>query len=393
MPAFSAITDALEAIQHSKWAFDEELPRWQHLVTDYYAPGAEISSDQYHINCGARWPGIVRECPAGIANDRSDAMRVKSAISVATFAVFFAMIAVFVGYIASLGIRVSPPAKRTSLSLDVPDINNIAVDSRVLLRGVSVGRVTRIDTSVATATIHFYIDEQFQVPADSDVRLDNLSALGESYLEFEPRSSGGPVLRDGQHIAPDSVKQPPSISELGTSVVRVLNQLDPKQLSDLIGEATWDFQTRALCCLTWHVPAYYFVTPLPISKVKAGKCSTISRCCCRTPALSGPALAGAAPSVRDLGPGVNAVWNDVFRATLWILPTDVKLLSGFVQRIQKFLDDRGIDLRVLGEATSANVKLIANALKNFDSSQILANLLATVPEDGAIELHVAIPQR
>ena len=68
------------------------------------------------------------------------------------------------------------------------------------------------------------------------------------------------------------------------------------------------------------------------------------------------------------------------------------LLSALFQRIQKFLDDRGADLRVLGEATSANVTLIANALKNFDSSQILANLLATVPKDGAIDLHVAIPQ-
>ena len=38
MPALSSITDALEAFQHSKWAFDEEVPRWQRLVTDYYAP-------------------------------------------------------------------------------------------------------------------------------------------------------------------------------------------------------------------------------------------------------------------------------------------------------------------------------------------------------------------
>jgi phospholipid/cholesterol/gamma-HCH transport system substrate-binding protein len=38
VPALSAITDALEAFQHSKWAFDEEVPRWQHLVTDYYMP-------------------------------------------------------------------------------------------------------------------------------------------------------------------------------------------------------------------------------------------------------------------------------------------------------------------------------------------------------------------
>jgi phospholipid/cholesterol/gamma-HCH transport system substrate-binding protein len=38
VPALTSITDALEAFQHSKWAFDEEVPRWQHLVTDYYMP-------------------------------------------------------------------------------------------------------------------------------------------------------------------------------------------------------------------------------------------------------------------------------------------------------------------------------------------------------------------
>jgi phospholipid/cholesterol/gamma-HCH transport system substrate-binding protein len=38
VPPLTAITDALEAVQHSKWVFDEELPRWQHLVTDYYMP-------------------------------------------------------------------------------------------------------------------------------------------------------------------------------------------------------------------------------------------------------------------------------------------------------------------------------------------------------------------
>ena len=71
-------------------------------------------------------------------------MRSKPVIAIATFVAFFAVvIAVFVGYIASLGIRVAPPAKRTNLSMDVADINNIVVDSNVLLRGVPVGKVTR----------------------------------------------------------------------------------------------------------------------------------------------------------------------------------------------------------------------------------------------------------
>ena len=38
VPVLESASEALEAFQHSKWAFDEELPRWQRLITDYYAP-------------------------------------------------------------------------------------------------------------------------------------------------------------------------------------------------------------------------------------------------------------------------------------------------------------------------------------------------------------------
>jgi len=37
-PALGSVSDALEAIQHSKWAMDEEVPKWQHLFTDYFLP-------------------------------------------------------------------------------------------------------------------------------------------------------------------------------------------------------------------------------------------------------------------------------------------------------------------------------------------------------------------
>jgi virulence factor Mce-like protein len=320
-------------------------------------------------------------------------MRLKSAISVATFVVFFAMIAVFVGYIASLGIRIGPPAKRAALSLDVADINNIAVGSNVLLRGVPVGKVSRIDTSVATATIHFYIDEQYQVPVDSDVRLENLSALGESYIELEPRSDGGPIFRDGERIAPDSAKQPPSISELGTSVVRVLNQLDPHRLSRVVSEADTGLPDPGVVLPNLARTSLLLRNTTANFKGQGREVLANFQVLLQNAGFVGPALAGGAPPVRDLGPVLNLGWNNAFGTTsMGLVPPDIMRFSALVQRIQKLLDDRGVDLKVLGEATSANFKLIANALKNFDSSQILANLLATVPEDGAIDLHVAIPQ-
>ena len=319
-------------------------------------------------------------------------MRSILVLSAVTFTVFVAMIAVFIGYIASLGIRVNPPANRTGLSLEVAGINNIAVDSNVLLRGVPVGKVTRIDNSVATATIHFYVDGRYRIPADSEVRLENLSALGESYIELLPRSSGGPAVRNGQRFT--RVNQPPSISELGASVVRVLNQLDPHQLGRVVGEADVGLPDPGRVLPNLSRTSLLLRNTTAGFKGRGRELLDNFQVLLQNASFVGPALAGAEPSVRDLGPVLNAAWDSILpEPGLHLVFEDPTQLTALVTRIQKLLDDRGADLRVLGTATSANFKLITNALKNFDSSQILANLLATVPEDGAVELHVPIPQR
>jgi phospholipid/cholesterol/gamma-HCH transport system substrate-binding protein len=321
-------------------------------------------------------------------------VRLKIWIGIATFAAFVLVIAVFVGYIASLGIRVGPPRNRTALTIDVADVNNIAVDSNVLLRGVPVGKVTRVEGSVGPATISFYIGSQYHVPADSIVRLDNLSALGESYIELEPRSSGGPMLRDGQRIAPESVKQPPSISELATSVVRVLNQLNPQQLSRVVHEGDVGLPDPNFVLPNLARASLLLRNTTADFKGQGRELLDNFQVLLQNAGFAGPALAGIAPGIRDIAPPLRVVWNDALSTVgCELLPEGVIDFAGLITRIQKLLDDRGSDLRILGEATSANVKSIASALRNFDSSQILANLLGTVPESGAIDLHVAVPPK
>lgn len=320
-------------------------------------------------------------------------MRLKTGIGIASFVVFVSIVAVFVSYIASLGIRLAPPANRTTLSMDVADINNIAIDSNVLLRGVPVGKVTGIEASGDSATIHFYIRNEYEVPADSDVRLDNLSALGESYIELEPRGSGGPVLRNGQRIAPESIKQPLSISELATSVVRVLNQLDPEQLGRVIGEADTGLPDPNAVLPNLARASLLLRNTTADFKGQGRDLLDNFQVLLQNASFVGPALAGAAPSLRDMAPPMRTVWNDALATVGSIMPPEgIADFAAFLARIQKLLDDRGSDLRILGKATSANFLLIAAALRNFDSGQMLANLLATVPESGAIDLHVAVPQ-
>ncbi|MEZ0364863.1 MlaD family protein [Mycobacterium sp. pUA109] len=312
----------------------------------------------------------------------------------AVFVAFTAMIAAFLLYVAHLGVRIAPPENRTNLTMDVVDVNNLVVGSHVLLRGVPVGKVDRIDTSTSKATIHFYIDNKFAVPADSLVRLENLSALGESYLELEPRSAGGPVFADGQLIAEESIVAPKSISELGATVVRTLKQLDPGQLQNVVNQAD-----AAL-------PDPYTVLP---NLERAGKVlhNTTTglngqgkralenlQSLLENAGFVGSLIAQSGPPLKALGSKIDLLWTHgaVAFCLRNDMPGGVYTFGKFMQRLQQFLDDRGADLRVLTEPLTPNVQAIASALSNVDSSQILTNLLAATPPDGAIELHVTLPQ-
>jgi phospholipid/cholesterol/gamma-HCH transport system substrate-binding protein len=309
--------------------------------------------------------------------------------SLAAFTAFLLMIFSFLWYVGSLGIRVSPPANRTNLSMEVSDVNNLVAQSNVLLRGVAVGKVSSIDASTPNATVHFYIDSKYQVPADSVVRLEDLSALGESYLEFEPRSAGGPTLRDGQRIAPESVRQPPSISELGTSVVRVLHQLDPSQLENVVRQADTALPNPyAVLPNLQHASLLLRNTTADLNGRGAAALRNIQSLL-EHAGFVGPTLAQAATGVRDLGQPLQLLWNNGTNSVIRVdAPGNIYVFGKFLQRIQKLLDDRAPDIRVLTEPLMPNINAIASALSTIDTSRVLTNLLSAVPEDGVMNLHV-----
>jgi hypothetical protein len=303
------------------------------------------------------------------------------------------MIAIAVGYFASLGVRVKPPANRTNLSIEVADINSLVVDSNVLLRGKEVGKVTTIKPSVTgVATVGFYIDGRYQIPVDSDIRVENLSALGETYIALVPQRPGGPFLRDGQRIGTERVKQPASISELAESTVRVLNQADPDALKRIVGEAD-----VALPDPNAVLPNLSRTSML-LRNVAAdmhGRGSALLdnfQTLLQNAGWVGPLLAKLGPGVRNVGLYGDLALAGIQLFPYWGAPAVDKNFNALFDRIQKLLDTNGGDLKVLGKAFLPHLKGLAGALMNFDTGQILTNLLATVPEDGAITLHVAVPK-
>jgi phospholipid/cholesterol/gamma-HCH transport system substrate-binding protein len=311
----------------------------------------------------------------------------------ASFVVFGLMIAASVGYVGSLGIQANPPPQRTNVAMTVADINGLVVGSNVLLRGVPVGKVSNIKASSGGASVDFYIDGRYPIPVDSDVRLDNLSALGESYIGLMPRSENGPMLRDGERIATEKVVQPPSISELTTSIVRVVNQLDPGALQRIIAEGN-----AALPDPNSVLPNLAHTSQLLRNTAAdmRGRGSLVLenfQTLLRNAGWLGPVLADTSTSVRATGENLQHALVSSFGITYAGAPKTLYLTMRYLDRIVRFLDNNAGDLKVLGEAFLPHVKSIAGALMNFDPSQILANFLATLPEDGAITLHVTIPPK
>jgi phospholipid/cholesterol/gamma-HCH transport system substrate-binding protein len=318
---------------------------------------------------------------------------VRIAKNVASFAAFAVIIVLAAVYIGSFGLRVGPPAQRINLSMAVPDVKGLVVGSSVLLRGAAIGKVTGVSSTANSATIDFYVDGDQRIPVDSNVRLENLSALGEAYVGFLPRTDQGPVLADGQRIAAESITVPPSISQLATSVVRVLNQMDPGQLKRIVDEA--DIALPDPGQVLPNLSRASLLTRNMVAGMHGQGREVLDnlQTLLRNAGWVGPTLGVLGPSVRATGNSASRVFTGMMNTVAWANPTNIKLFQQFLARIQGFLDTRGPDLKVISQALLPQFQGIGGALMNFDSAQILSNALSDIPEEGAITLHVTIPDQ
>lgn len=308
-----------------------------------------------------------------------------------SFSTFALIVVLVMGYFGSLGLRVNPPTDRTNLSMAVSEINGLVAGSNVLLRGVPVGKVSETSTSLEAATVDFWIDRRYRIPVDSEIRIDNLSALGESYIALIPRTDGGPAFEDGQHIDVEAVTQPPSVSELATSVVRVLDQLDAGAVQRIVDQVD-----AALPAPTTVLPNLSRTSML--LKNTAADMQGRGRilldnfqALLQNAEWVGPLLTGLTPSIEE-----TFRWSqDMFKGIPAFLhrgePENITNVNNLIARVQNFLDIAGGDLKLLGEAMLPKLNAISAALMNFDTGQILDNLLAAVPPDGAITLRVLPP--
>lgn len=108
--------------------------------------------------------------------------------------------------------------------------------SAVTCRGVKVGKVQQIRLTSSGVEARIQLTADTEIPRDSAAKVRSLSPVGEQYLDFQPRRSGGPWLQDGSVVTASSVDLPKTLASTVISIDKLLGQVDDRKLHTLLTE-------------------------------------------------------------------------------------------------------------------------------------------------------------
>lgn len=133
-------------------------------------------------------------------------------------------------------VRIDPTANPLTVTVHLANSGGLLNRSEVTYRGVEVGKVKAIRLEPGGVAVDLRIDEHTRIPADSLVRVAGLSAAGEQYVDFRPRSDGGPFLLDGAVIDQHNVELPTHFAQLLTNITELAKQVDPDKIRVIFAE-------------------------------------------------------------------------------------------------------------------------------------------------------------
>ncbi|GAB2860215.1 MlaD family protein [Streptomyces deserti] len=108
--------------------------------------------------------------------------------------------------------------------------------AEVTYRGVPVGRVGPLRLTGSGVTADLEIDDGARIPADTLAVVAHRSAVGEQYVDLQPRRSGGPYLLDGSTIPRGRTRVPLPNTELVLSLDRLVNSVGKDDLRTTVDE-------------------------------------------------------------------------------------------------------------------------------------------------------------
>ena len=122
------------------------------------------------------------------------------------------------------------------VTADFAQAGGIFENAEVTYRGVAVGRVDRLRLAEDGVHVDLRIDDEARIPTDTEAVVENRSAVGEQYVDLQPRHQGGPFLADGDRIAEKETRTPLPTEVLLLNLDRLVRSVDKRDLVVVIDE-------------------------------------------------------------------------------------------------------------------------------------------------------------
>ncbi|GIL37422.1 MCE family protein [Phycicoccus sp. DTK01] len=126
--------------------------------------------------------------------------------------------------------------------VDLASSGGIFEGAEVTYRGVRVGRVEDLTLSADGVRAHAKLESGVEVPTDTRAVVENRSAVGEQYLDLQPRADGAPYLADGDVIPRDDTATPLRVDQLLLDVDRTVRSVPKDDLSTVVDELGTGFE-------------------------------------------------------------------------------------------------------------------------------------------------------
>lgn len=129
-----------------------------------------------------------------------------------------------------------------TVTVRLADSGGIFERAEVTYRGVTVGRIDRVDFRRDGVTAVLEIENDRRIPSDLMAEVHNRSAVGEQYIDLVPRQDGGPYLRAGSVVDVADTSTPIDEDELLASLDDFVRSVDPADLSTVVDELGLAFE-------------------------------------------------------------------------------------------------------------------------------------------------------
>lgn len=117
------------------------------------------------------------------------------------------------------------------------DSGGIFESSEVTYRGVRVGKVSDMRLTSEGVDVVLEIDNEWdKIPADLTAVVANRSAVGEQFLDLQPKTAQGPYLEDGSKIEQSDTRVPVPTAEFLGNTASTVGSIDTGDLRTVVSE-------------------------------------------------------------------------------------------------------------------------------------------------------------